>query len=88
MTKFRIPELGVESEWFNDEPTEIKTEVKTYFIEMECPKCKKGKMLHTGHGFPSSAKSPAGHHHECDKCQYVCTVRGKIYPRTIHEKCT
>ena len=55
---------------------EIKTEVKTFRIELQCDECD-GIMSHNGIVLTSN---PPLFPHECDKCGYRKNVRGIKYP--------
>lgn len=61
---------------------EIKTEVKVYNVDMECPQCHKGKMRPTGVCFDSF---PTGYPHKCTKCGYLENYY-QIYPYMTYEK--
>lgn len=61
---------------------EVKTEVKVYNVDMECPQCHKGKMRPTGVCFDSF---PTGYPHKCTKCGYLENYY-QIYPYMTYEK--
>lgn len=61
---------------------EIKTEVKVYNIDMECPQCHKGKMCPTGVCFDSF---PPIYPHKCTKCGYLENY-DQIYPYTTYDE--
>lgn len=55
---------------------EIKTEVKTYRVEMQCDKCVQGVMLHTN---PYMGEQNI--EHKCSNCG-VIAFYNKQYPYT------
>lgn len=64
-------------------PTERRTELRTYRVEMPCP-CGKGMLEHNGHSQMSSARSstsePIEHEHYCTGgCKRIKFFK-KIYP--------
>jgi hypothetical protein len=61
---------------------EIKTEVKTYRVEMQCDKCNDGRMEYTGIGM---SLDPAIYQHRCNKCDYMICYTNKKYPHIIEE---
>ena len=54
---------------------EIISEVKTFLIEMQCNKCKKGMMKFTGH---FELETPT-YHHQCNNCNRFGRYK-KEYP--------
>jgi hypothetical protein len=60
---------------------EIKTEVKTYRVEMQCDRCKEGKMVPTRQVYLCS---PPKYPHKCNSCEFLATY-SKNYPYVSHE---
>ncbi len=56
---------------------EIKTEAKTYAIDMRCERCNVGDMISNGLAFTSD---PPKYPHKCNKCGEMQTF-SKTYPR-------
>lgn len=46
--------------------SEFEIPMRVVEVHMRCPKCLKGEMLSTGHGF--SSWGPTEWDHKCDKC--------------------
>lgn len=61
---------------------EIKTEVKVYNVDMECPQCHKGKMRPTG---VCLASFPPIYPHKCTKCGYLENYH-QTYPYMTYDK--
>lgn len=61
---------------------EVKTEVKVYNVDMECPQCHKGKMRPTGACL--DLFSPT-YPHKCTKCGYLENYH-QTYPYMTYEK--
>ena len=86
MSKIGVAGLGM-SAWWSDaeggsqEECEIKVPVRTYEVHLRCPVCKAGRMIYTGHTWPTGQP---GHHHRCDKCGEIRAVRGETYPMIRH----
>lgn len=59
---------------------EIKTEVKTFRIQMQCEKCD-GEMTPTGIVFDSF---PPQYGHSCNECGFSKNIQHR-YPRVVHE---
>ena len=64
---------------------ETKKEVKTIQVDYECPKCKTGRLRHTGNVLTTY---PAQFPHMCNTpgCDYGETFMGKTYPYVIYEE--
>ena len=62
--------------------SEIKSEVKTYEIDMVCDKCGQGYMRPVGNIVLTT--SPLQYPHECTECGYMATYN-KTYPYTAYE---
>lgn len=60
---------------------EIKTEVKTFKIQKQCPSCKTGFLIANGSVFPMSSPIFS---HNCDSCNLVFTF-SKAYPYFEYE---
>ena len=63
---------------------ENRIEVKTYLVEFECPKCKKGTLKKGGRGFSNGS----GSHwpHKCTNCDYTQEFTNITYPYFEYEK--
>lgn len=52
-------------------------EVKTFIVNLRCPKCKDGMLLHV----KSKLKfNPSHIPHKCSKCDEIVVIRNKMYP--------
>ena len=56
---------------------ETKTEVMTFEVDYQCPKCKNGRLRPTGQ---TLLTYPAKFPHACNSCEYIETFTGKSYP--------
>lgn len=57
---------------------EYPTEVKSYRINLQCPKCTLGSLISTNNYL---ASHPPQYIHECDECGYTKGILGgKKYP--------
>ena len=56
---------------------EIKIEVKTFKVILECDECKDGIMIYNGIVLTSN---PPQFPHICNKCGEKKNIRGKKYP--------
>lgn len=56
----------------------VSREVKTFIVEAECPKCKKGFLKNTG----MCGSNMAGRWcvHECNECGFKDEIEGKGFP--------
>lgn len=61
---------------------EIKTEVKTFEVDMICDDCKRGKMRNNGICYPMN---PPLYPHFCTNCNKQESYHF-TYPYTTHEK--
>lgn len=64
---------------------EIKTELKTFMVEMQCDQCGKGMMERTNATVLTS--NPPQYTHSCTSCGYSANYTTS-YPNGIHEKIT
>ena len=58
--------------------SEIKTEMKTFLVDMVCKECNWGRMRPTGIAFMID---PPKYHHKCDRCSHSETYDVR-YPNT------
>jgi len=61
----------------------IRTEVKTFIIDLECDCCKGGVLEYTGRSFTNSKSYNM---HICSHCKKEVEVIDKKYPITIYKK--
>jgi hypothetical protein len=62
----------------------VRREVKTYQVELVCPKCGKGRMSPDLSNI-TLATYPPKYLHLCDLCGYEELVTGIIYPYLEYE---
>jgi len=58
---------------------EIRTELKVYWVELLCPECKKGKLVHQGEEY---VYGDTENSHYCNNydCYYHTTLGNYSYP--------
>lgn len=61
----------------------IKTEIKTFKIELECDFCKQGYMVSTGRAFTNTKSYNI---HRCSHCEKELEVIDRTYPQIVYEK--
>ena len=72
-----IPTPDGKSTWWRGQRRITEERLQPVMMHWHCPKCPDGEMIATGFIWPP----PNGHHHKCDKCQYVAALDGESYPR-------